>query len=299
MERDSASGNRRAEAGVIQLPLPAFRFAVEASRQMELAGYRFALHAQLEVVLLLVAFGFQRHQIDVHIRLGDTFHAQVQIAADLIGGFYISSNANAGNAQLLPAQVIGGDIRQQLRRLHRTAHLHQPFRRAAKTRQGVIQIRRVNGGIQVEILHAQLAFDIRRVAAQRHVQPRDDPLQIAVAFQRAFNDNLVLLHVPGELDFRYVHLPGAAVQAAAGFNQTVQFRRPVRHLFGGVNARQLQLAAPADRLLPVEQCGQLGFAFQRRDGQLVEVNLLFVAFCIQRNVRGRHAPFTAVRNESV
>ena len=121
------------------------------------------------------------------------------------------------------------------------------------------------------------------------MQPRDDPLQIAVAFQRAFNVNLVLLHVPGELDFRHVHLPRTAVQAAAGFNQAIQLRRPVRYLFGGVNARQLQLAAPADRLLPVEQRGQLGFAFQRRDGQLVEVDLLFVALRIQRDIRRRHA----------
>lgn len=46
------------------------------------------------------------------------------------------------------------------------------LRRAAKTRQGVIEIWRVDGGIQIEIFHPQLAFDICRVAAQRHVQAR-------------------------------------------------------------------------------------------------------------------------------
>ncbi len=121
------------------------------------------------------------------------------------------------------------------------------------------------------------------------MQTRDNPLQIAVAFDRALNVNLVLLHVTGELNLRHVHLPRPTVQAAAGFDQAIQFRRPVRHLFGGVNARQLQLAAPADRLLPVEQRGQLGFTFQRRDGQLVEIDLLFVALRIQRDVCRRHA----------
>ena len=256
---------------------------------MKLAGDRLALHAQLQVVLLLVPFRVQGDQADVDVRLRNALHAQVQVSADLVSGFHIPFHANAGNAQRLPAQVIGGNVSQQLRRVYRAAHLQEPLRRTAQARQGVIQIRRVDGGVQIEIFHPQLAFDIRRVAAQRHVQTRDNPLQVAVAFHRAFNVYLVLLHVPGELDLRHVHLPRAAVQAAAGFDQAIQLRRPVRHLFGGVNARQLQLAAPADRLLPVEQRGQLGFAFQRRDGQLVEVNLLFVALRIQGDVRGRHA----------
>ena len=121
------------------------------------------------------------------------------------------------------------------------------------------------------------------------MQTRDHPLQVAVAFHRAFNIHLVLLDVTGELDLRHVHLPRTAVQATARFDQPVQLRRPVRHLFGGVDTRQLQFAPPADRLLPVEQRGQLRFPFQRRDGQLVEVDLLFVALRIQRDVRGRYA----------
>ena len=215
--------DRRVEAGVIQRPFPALLFAVKAAGQVKLAGDRLALHAQLEIVLLLVPFGVQGHQVNVDVRLRNALHAQVQVSADLVSGFHIPFHTNAGNAQRLPAQVIGGNVRQQLRRVYRAAHLQEPLRRTAQARQGVIQIRRVDGGVQIEIFHPQLAFDIRRVAAQRHVQPWDNPLQIAVAFHRAFNVNLVLLHVPGELDFRYVHLPGAAVQAAAGFNQAVQF----------------------------------------------------------------------------
>ncbi len=190
---------------------------------MKLPGNRLALHAQLEVVLLLVAFGIQGHQINVHVRLRNALHAQVQVTADLIGGFHIPVNANPGDGQLLPAQVTGGDIRQQLRCIHRAAHLKQPLRRTTKARQGVIQIRRIDSGVEVELFHAQFAFDIRRVAPQRHVQTRDHPLQVAVAFQRTFNVNLVLLHVTGELNFRDIHLPRAAVQAATGFDETIQF----------------------------------------------------------------------------
>ena len=116
--------DRRAEAGVIQYALPARCLAIKTARQVQLPGDRLALHAQLEIVLLFVTFCRQRDQTDVHVRLGDTLHAQVQVSADLIGGFHVPFDAHAGNGKFLPAQVISGDVRQQLRRLHRTANLH-------------------------------------------------------------------------------------------------------------------------------------------------------------------------------
>ena len=75
-------------------------------------------------MLFFVPFGVQGDQVNVHVRLRNALHAQVQVTADLIGGFHIPFHADAGNAQLLPAQVIGGNVRQQLRCLHRTAHFH-------------------------------------------------------------------------------------------------------------------------------------------------------------------------------
>ena len=116
--------DRRAEAGVIQHALPARCLAVKTARQVHLPGDRLALHAQLEIVLLFVTFCRQRDQTDVHVRLRDTLHAQIQVSADLIGGFHVPLDAYAGNRKFLPAQVIGGDVRQQLRRLHCTANLH-------------------------------------------------------------------------------------------------------------------------------------------------------------------------------
>src|SRR5699024_11995694 len=46
--------------------------------------------------------------------------------------------------------------------------------------------------------------------------------------------HFVLFDVTGQLQFWHLHLPGAAVQATAGFNQAIEFRRPLRELFGGV-----------------------------------------------------------------
>ncbi|MNT20313.1 hypothetical protein D3C72_1556190 [compost metagenome] len=119
------------------------------------------------------------------------------------------------------------------------------------------------------------------------MQFRDDPLQIAVPAQRAFDVHFILLHVAGDFELRHLHLPAFAVQTAARFDRPVEFRRPVRHLFGGVDPFEVQLAAPADRFLPVEQRRQFGFAFQRRHGEFVEVNLLLVTLRIQGNVRRR------------
>ncbi|MNL37517.1 hypothetical protein D3C87_1596670 [compost metagenome] len=69
--------HRRGEAGIIQNPFPALLLAVETARQMQLTRNRLALHAQLEVVLLLAAFCVQRHQADIHLRLGNTLNAQI------------------------------------------------------------------------------------------------------------------------------------------------------------------------------------------------------------------------------
>ena len=82
-------------------------------------------------MLLFVAFRRQMHQPDIHIRLHDALNADVEITANLIGGFHVAIDAHLANRQLLPAQTTRGDVRQQLRRIHRTANLHQPFRRAA------------------------------------------------------------------------------------------------------------------------------------------------------------------------
>ena len=83
------------------------------------------------------------------------------------------------------------------------------------------------------------------------MQAGDFPLHIAVALQRSAYIDFVLLHVTGNFQLRHRHLPAAAVQAALGLDPAVKLRRPVRHLFGGVDAVEGQLAAPADRLLPV------------------------------------------------
>ena len=103
-------------------------------------------------------------------------------------------------------------------------------------RQRVIQPRRVDGGIKIEIFYPQLAFHFGTVWPQFQMKPWDHPLHITVAFQRAVNVHFVLFDVTGQLQFWYLHLPGAAVQATAGFNQAIEFRRPLRELFGGVNA---------------------------------------------------------------
>ena len=117
-------------------------------------------------------------------------------------------------------------------------------------------------------------------------------MQIAVTAQRAIDFHFILLHVTADFHLRYVHLPATAVQAAVSFDQAIELRRPVRRQLHGVDAMQRQLAAPADRLLPVEQRGQLRFAFQRRDGELVEVHLPLVAFGVESDVRRRHVlPF--------
>ena len=75
-------------------------------------------------MLFFVPFGVQGDQVNVHVRLRNALHAQVQVTADLIGGFHISFHADASNAQFLPAQIIGGDIRKELWRVDRTAHFH-------------------------------------------------------------------------------------------------------------------------------------------------------------------------------
>ena len=119
------------------------------------------------------------------------------------------------------------------------------------------------------------------------MQTGDFPLHIAVALQRPAHIDFILLHVTGDFQLRYRHLPAAAVQAALGLNQAVELRRPVRHLFSGVDTVKRQFTAPADRLLPVEQRLQFGFPFESGDGQLIKIDLLLVALGVKVNLRRR------------
>ena len=111
VQRDRAGQRQRpyrgVEAGIVQRPFPARLFAIKASGQMKLTGYRLALHLKLEIVLFFVTFGIQSDQINVHVGLRNALHAQVQVTANLIGGFHIPFDANPRNGQRLPAQVIG------------------------------------------------------------------------------------------------------------------------------------------------------------------------------------------------
>lgn len=123
-------------------------------------------------MLLLAAFGVKRHQIDVNVGLRNPLYANVEMARYLIGGFNIALDARTGDRQLLPAQTVGGDIRQQLRRFYRTADFNDSFCHAAQPRQRIIQPRRIDGGVKIQLLNAKLAFYIGAVWAQRKVQPR-------------------------------------------------------------------------------------------------------------------------------
>ena len=157
--------HRSLETGIAQRAFPALRFAVKAPRQRQLPGDRIALHPQLQVVLLLVALGIELHQTDIDARLANAVHAYVKITANLVGGFHIALHVHLGHRQLLPAQRPGGNIRQQLRRVDGAANLHQPLRCAAQARQGVVEMRRVNGGVKVKVFDPQLAFHISAVGA--------------------------------------------------------------------------------------------------------------------------------------
>ena len=116
-------------------------------------------------MLLFGAFGIELHQADINPRLADAIHPYVQVAANLIGGFHIPFDVDLGDGQLLPAQRPGGDVGQQLRRIDSAAHFHQPLRRPAEPRQRIIQVRRIDGGVEIQILHPQLTFDISAVRA--------------------------------------------------------------------------------------------------------------------------------------
>ena len=187
IQRDVArQGNRpyrRLEAGIAQRPFPAFLFTIETPRQRQLPGNRIALHFQLQIVLLFVPFGIQLHEADINPRLADPVDAHIKIAADLVAGLYVALDVDLSNGQLLPAQRTRGDIRQQLRRINGTPHLQQPLRRAAQPRQRIIQIGRIDGGIQVEVFHPQLSLHLGAVLTQRQVQTGDFPLHVAVTLQ--------------------------------------------------------------------------------------------------------------------
>ncbi|CCJ86249.1 hypothetical protein BN133_2626 [Cronobacter dublinensis 582] len=279
--------DRRGEAGIVYLTAPAHRLTVKAAAQVKLAGNGLALHAQRHLVRFLVAFGRKRNQPQVDIALHEALDTQIQRAANLIGGFHIAQQTHLGHGEFLPAQIARGHVGVKLRRLDVAADFHQPFRRAAKPRQRVIECGRVNRRIQRQIFNAKLAFDIRFITPQLEMQAGDCPLKIAVALKLPVNLHLILFNVARKLQLRHVKLPGAAVEAAAQLHQPVELRRPVRILFGGIDALERELAAPADGLLPVEQRLQRGMPFERRDIQLIDSDLLFVAFAIERNGGGR------------
>ncbi|MNC32268.1 hypothetical protein D3C75_806140 [compost metagenome] len=201
----------------------------------------------------------------------------------MIGGLHVPFQQNTCNRKLLPAQIIRRDIRQQLRCFHIAAHFNRAFRRTAQTWQCVVEIRRVNGGIQCQIFLAQFTFDIRAIAPQFNVQARDLPLHVAVAVELPGDIHFVIFDVTGEFQVRHIHLPTPAVQTAAGFHQAIEFGRPVRELFRRVNAVEFQLATPANGFAPVEHCFQVGVALQSRHAQFVEIELLLIAFSIKRD----------------
>ena len=127
------------------------------------------------------------------------------------------------------------------------------------------------------------------------MQTGDFPLHIAVALQRTAHINFILLHVTGDFQLRHRHLPAATVQAALSLNQAVELRRPVRDLFSGIDTVKRQFAAPADRLLPVEQRLQFGFPFEGGDGQFIKIDLLLVALALRLIFAGgSDCPLTAV-----
>ena len=156
---------RRLEAGIAQRASPAFGLTIEAACQRQLAGNRIALHAQPQLMLLLSTFGIELHQTDIDPRLANAIYPHVQVTANLIGGFHVPFDVDLGDRQFLPAQRPGGDVGQQLRRIDSAAHFYQALRRPAEPRQRIIQVRRIDGGVEIKILHPQLAFDISAVRA--------------------------------------------------------------------------------------------------------------------------------------
>ena len=174
-------------------------------------------------MLLFTAFGVERHQTNIHVRLYNPLYANVEITGDLLGRFHIAFDAHLSNGKFLPAQTTGGNIRQQLWCFNRTANFYQPFRRTAHPRQRVIQAWGINRRVEVEVFNPQFTFYVRTVASQFQMQARDRPLQVAVPLQRTVHIDLVLLHVAGQLQLGNLHLPASAVQTAASFHQAIQF----------------------------------------------------------------------------
>lgn len=281
------SPDRRIEAGVVQIAAPALLLTIEAALQRQLAGDRLAVNLQLQLVLLLAALGVEGQQADLQRILLQLLDAYRQLPLNLIRGAHVAVYFHAVDAQRLPLQAGCGQIRQQLRRLQIAAQLQQPFGGAAQARQRAVQTRRVDVGVQVPALLVQLPFDVQLVTPQRQIDAGDFPLPGGVAAQRTARRHLVLLHVAVQLQHRHLQLPAAAVQAAARGDLAIQLRRPFRPLFGGIDAAQRQLRGPADGLAPVHQRGEIGIALQRSQAQALQLELLDVAFAVQRQHRRR------------
>ena len=269
--------DRRIEMGIVQRASPAFGLAIEAAIQRQLARDRFALHIQLQLMLTLVAVRIQRQQADVQRILLQLLDAQLQFTRHLFAGTHVAIQRNAINLHLLPAQTTSIEIGQQLRGFQGATRFEGAVDDTAQTGQRIVELWRVDAGIKIQTV-AQRPFDIQMVASQRQLNARHRPLVVAVTGQRAVSGHGVLLHVSFQLKLRHTQLPAAAIQTAAGGDFSIQPRWPVRILFCGVDPGQRQLTAPADRLAPVHQRGEVNIALQCSHAQAIQAELLNIAF---------------------
>ena len=73
--RQAPFPDRRIETGVVQIAAPALLLTIEATLQGQLAGDRLAVNLQLQLVLLLAAFGVEGQQADLQRILLQLFDA--------------------------------------------------------------------------------------------------------------------------------------------------------------------------------------------------------------------------------
>ncbi|MNS67302.1 hypothetical protein D3C72_1005500 [compost metagenome] len=240
IQRNGASqspfAHRSIETGIVQVAAPALLLAIETALQRQLTGYRLAVNFQLQLMLLLTAFGIQCQQADIQRILLKLLNAYRQLTLDLVAGTHVAVNLHPVDAQRLPLQAGSGQVGQQLRRLQVAPQFQQAFRRTAQPWQSAVQTWRVDIRIQVPAFLVQLALNVQLVASQRQIDARDFPLTGSIAAKRATCGDFVLLHVTIELQHRHLQLPTAAVQAATGGDFPFQTRWPFRPLLGGINA---------------------------------------------------------------
>ena len=272
----------RIKVGVVQRAFPALGLAIEAAVQRQLTRDRFALHVQLQLMLMLVAVRIQRQQADIQRILLQLLDAQLQFTRYLLAGAHVAIQRDTIDLHLLPAQTTGIEIGQQLRGFQGATRFEGAVDDTAQTWQRIVELWRVDAGIKIQTV-AQRPFDVQMVASQRQLNARHRPLVVAVTGQRAVSGHGVLLHVSFQLKLRHTQLPAAAIETAAGGDFSIQPRRPVRILFCGVDPGQRQLTAPADRLAPVHQRGEVDVALQCSHAQAIQAELLNIAFTRQRD----------------